>query len=141
MEWWNWLVLGFILLVLELFTPSGFFFFLFGLAALVVGSGSFLNLWQTFWIQLVLFAALSGVLAFVLREKLVKLLVGGEASVTSDMVGAEIEISADLAPGAHGHGQLHGSPWKVRNVGTSPVTKGDRLKVKSVDGVTLEVSK
>lgn len=106
-----------------------------------LGTGSFLHLWNTVWIELVLFAILSGVLAFVLRERLVKLLLGAEAAVSSDMVGAELEISADIAAGALGHGLLHGSSWKVKNTGQSTVEKGERLKVRAVDGVTLEVSK
>jgi membrane protein implicated in regulation of membrane protease activity len=38
MDWWLWLVAGFVLLVLELVTPSGFFIMFFGVGALVAGA-------------------------------------------------------------------------------------------------------
>src|SRR3989304_4674160 len=37
MTWWLWVILGFALMGLELFTPVGFYFLFFGVGALVVG--------------------------------------------------------------------------------------------------------
>ena len=37
MEWWIWLAGGFVLLVLELATPSGFYLMFFGVGAILTG--------------------------------------------------------------------------------------------------------
>lgn len=64
---WNWMVLGFVLLALEILVPGVFLLWI-GLAALVVGALS-LMLWETgFWVwefQVLVFLALSLVSAFV----------------------------------------------------------------------------
>ena len=67
---WNWWILGFVLLALELAAPGVFLIWI-GLAALVLGAAS-LPLWdQPLWswqIQLLLFAVLSVVITLVGRR-------------------------------------------------------------------------
>ncbi len=63
---WNWMVLGFVLLILEILAPGVFLLWI-GLAALIVGAVSLL-LWDAgFWVwqvQVVVFLALSLACAF-----------------------------------------------------------------------------
>src|SRR5258705_11838140 len=71
---WNWMVLGFLLLVMEIIAPGVFMLWI-GIAALIIGAVSLL-IWDAgFWtwqIQVLAFLALSLVLAYVGKK-----LVGG----------------------------------------------------------------
>src|SRR5689334_19579598 len=63
---WNWMVLGFVLLTLEILVPGVFLLWI-GLAALIVGTLSLLFWSADFWIwqvQILAFLALSLVCAF-----------------------------------------------------------------------------
>jgi membrane protein implicated in regulation of membrane protease activity len=67
---WNWMVLGFVLLGLEILVP-GFFLLWIGLAALATGALSLLLWGSALWpweVQVLLFLALSLVLAFAGRR-------------------------------------------------------------------------
>jgi membrane protein implicated in regulation of membrane protease activity len=58
---WNWMALGFVLLILEVFLPGVFLLWI-GLAALIVGGLSLMFWHAGFWVwqvQVVLFLALS----------------------------------------------------------------------------------
>ncbi|BBD39425.1 membrane protein [Aminobacter sp. Y103A] len=70
---WNWMLLGFILLCLEIFAPGVFLLWI-GIAALIVGSASLL-LWDAaFWtwqVQVLIFLVLSLASAYV-GKKLVR---------------------------------------------------------------------
>src|SRR5262252_6009890 len=56
MEWWIWIVLGCVLLVLEMATPGGFYFVFFGASALIVGVLSLVGITSTPWVEWVLFS-------------------------------------------------------------------------------------
>ncbi|MCV3207258.1 NfeD family protein [Mesorhizobium sp. YC-39] len=71
---WNWMVLGFILLVMEIVAPGVFMLWI-GIAALIIGAVSLLIWDAAFWtwqVQVLAFLALSLVSAFVGKK-----LVGG----------------------------------------------------------------
>ena len=53
------------------------------------------------------------------------------------MVGEVATVLEDLPVQAAGKAELRGSTWTVRNVGESPLTKGQRSQVIRVDGLTL----
>ena len=59
MEWWIWVLAGFVLLALELASPGGFYLFFFGCAALAVGLLAAPGWAQPLWLQGVLFSGLS----------------------------------------------------------------------------------
>ena len=67
MPWWMWLAGGFVLLLVELATPSGFFIMFFGVGAILTGVLTSLNLlsgavpqWFTFTVLSVLALLLQG---------------------------------------------------------------------------------
>ena len=139
MIWWMWFVIGFCLLALELFAPSDFFLFVFGLAAILNG---LLAASLAPWRQLVMYAVISVILLFALRNQLARRFFSGPALPTSDeLTGKEVLISQDLNPGQSGSGELRGSSWQVKNVGTLALKAGSKCLVDSVNGLTLFVSK
>ncbi len=140
MLWWHWLILGLVLLVLELFTPSGFALFIFGVSALIVSALAALGAAGPVWFQWLLFALLIVVLFLTLRKRLSAGLGAIGYGATDSPVGKEIIVSADILVSEIGQGDLSGTSWRIRNVGSQTLKKGARYVVKSRDGLTLEVS-
>ena len=139
MTWWSWISVGLLLLVAEAFFPAGFFLFLFGVAAMIVGVLVGIGLPITFNVQLALFGILSVVLAFTMAKRLRQWFNSKADAQRSDVVGADVVLSGSIAPGEEGNGQLWGASWKVKNIGAGPLAAGAKCKVVEVSGVTLHV--
>ena len=53
------------------------------------------------------------------------------------LVGEEVVLLDDLAPGATGRAELRGSPWSARAASNAPLRAGQRCRVVRVEGLTL----
>ncbi len=140
MTWWLWILLGFLLVGLELFTPMGFFFLFFGTGALVVGILAGLGLAGPAWMEWLLFSVVSVLALVVLRGPLLARTRGpGSAPVIDGVVGEIAVPIEDLAPGAVGKVELRGTTWTAHNDGSTTLARGQRCRVTRVDGLTLGV--
>ncbi len=142
MVWWNWLLLGLVLLAAEMATPGGFYILFFGLAALTVGELAGLDLLNTAWLQWLLFSILSVISLFLFRNSLlIWMKVREPAGKDVDsMVGETAVLTDDLPPGGLGKVELRGTTWSARNTGRTVLTKGHRARVERVEGLTLWVT-
>jgi len=139
---WNWMVLGFILLVLEIVVPGVFLLWI-GIAALIIGAAS-LALWDAgFWIwqvQVVAFLALSLVSAYVGRQ-IVRRREGQSDQPLLNRRGAQmIGRTATLAePICEGRGriQLGDTLWRVSG---PDLPAGARVKVTGATDTDLELT-
>lgn len=140
MPWWIWLLLGFFLALLELLTPTGFFLLFFGIAAMVVGLIAALYPSCPFWLEWVLFGAIS-VVAVVLFRRPVreKFRVAIPHTEVDTLAGETAVATQDIAAGAVGKVELRGSTWSARNESENPIQAGQRCVVLRVDGLTLVV--
>src|SRR5436190_11366481 len=68
--WWGWFIFGFILLLLELASPGGFYFLFFGIGAICVGALAWLAILNEAWIQLTLFSIASILTSLLFRKRL-----------------------------------------------------------------------
>ena len=59
MQWWQWLVLGLVLVALEMAASGGFYVIFFGIAALAIGGLHLFGLAGPAWFQFLLFSVLS----------------------------------------------------------------------------------
>jgi inner membrane protein len=135
MIWWLWIVAGLALLVIELVTPGGLFALFFGAAALLVAPLSALGMgavWQ--WI---LFSVASLALLATVRRPLQEKLSRSSPVRVDSLVGEEVVLLEELAPGATGRAELRGSPWSVRTASAASLRAGQRCRVVRVDGLTL----
>lgn len=140
MAWWIWLVLGFLLLLVEVLTPGGFYIVFFGLAAIVVALASAAGLEGPLWVQGLLFAILSVAGLALFRKPLMKKLHRGQAGKEVDSLVGETAIAmGDIAADGIGQAELRGSAWNARNVGAAPVLRGQRCTVERVEGLMLWV--
>ncbi|MGH6762423.1 MAG: NfeD family protein [Phyllobacterium sp.] len=138
---WNWIVLGFILLLLELMLPGVFFLWI-GVAALIVGTiavlvGSAAGFaWQ---MQIVLFLVLAVVTALAGRK-----LIGARDSVTDEpllnkrgeqLVGRYATLEEPIVNG-RGRARIGDTTWRI-NGADAPA--GTRVRVTGFDQGALTI--
>jgi inner membrane protein len=136
---WNWLIFGFILMVLELMAPGVFLFWL-GLAALLAGLVSFAlhPSWQT---QLLIFAVLAA-LAVPVWLRLAR---GHSAPSESNpflnrraaaLVGRVFTLEKPIIDGS-GTVRIDDTVWRVAG---PDAPAGSRVRIVQVDGPNLTVA-
>ena len=139
MEWWIWILLGLLLLLVELVTPGGFYFMFFGVGAVLVGILAGFEIAGPVWFQIILFSFLALVSLGLFRGKLLRLT---EATTTPDvdsLVGATAIASDDIAINAIGKVEMRGTSWSARNISEKPLRRGERARVARVEGLMLFV--
>lgn len=141
MPWSLWILLGFVLLAMELATPGGFFIAFFGVAALLVGLLTGLDVIGPIWLQWLLFSVLSVVSVFLFRKPLLEWMKRREPQrpPVDSIVGETALLTEDLAPGETGKAELRGTSWSVRSREGQALRQGQRCRVEQVDGLTLWV--
>jgi membrane protein implicated in regulation of membrane protease activity len=140
MSGWTWCIIGLALAFVELFAPSGFYLLLLGVSGVVVGLITLTGLVPGLTVQLVLFSIVALVACFGFSGKLQQML-KGRRPMTADAVGKVVTVSEVLAPGAVGKGELWGSSWRVRNVGTGVLDPATEAVVVEVEDLTLCVKR
>ena len=140
MLWWYWMILGAVLLAIELFAIDTQFYLIFvGVSAALVGAVGLVGIDLPIWAQWLSFSVFSVIFMITFRKSLYEKLRKGGEQYSETLEGVDINITAELAPGAEGREEYRGTKWTVRNVGSLPLTQGSRAKVTKVDGITLHV--
>lgn len=136
----RWLILGFILLVIEVVTGTMYFLWI-AAAAFILGVFMFIAPvfdWST---QLLIFAVLTGILLYVGHTHLRPKMKGGEPSDLNDrarsMVGMRVKAVADFESG-RGRVQVGDTQWRAL-METGDAKTGDELSIHSIKGTTLVV--
>ena len=138
--WWHWMLLGLALMVAEIATPGGFFLIFFGVAAVIIGALAGIDAAGPVWLQLLLFSVLSVASLLLFRNRIMRMFQHDPQQPPVDRLIGEIgTASEDLAAGAIGRVELRGSAWTARNRSPGVVARGTRVRVVSVDGLTLFV--
>jgi inner membrane protein len=141
MLWWYWITLGFILALLEMATPGGFFLLFFGIGALVVGLLTLAEVSGPAWIQWLLFSGVSVAALLLFRGRLLRRMrrddwMRGPVDALTQDIATTLE---EIAPGSIGRVELRGTAWSARNMGGGVLSKGQRCAVQRVDGLTLYI--
>jgi membrane protein implicated in regulation of membrane protease activity len=139
MEWWMWVLVGLLLLLVELVTPGGFYFIFFGIGAVVVGVLAGLGAGGPVWFQFLLFSILSLVSLWLFREKLLKLTESAPDRNVDSLIGETAVASDEIAVNGIGKVSMRGTSWNARNIGDKPLTNGERAKVERVEELMLLV--
>jgi membrane protein implicated in regulation of membrane protease activity len=138
MLWWVWILLGFLLLLVELLTPGGLYLLFFGVAAILVGLLAGLNLIGPPWMQWFMFSVFSVVALSLFRRPLLKRLrPAAMAHEVDSLVGETAIVLEDMAADAIGKAELRGAAWSARNVGANSLARGQRCTVEKVEGLIL----
>lgn len=143
MPWWLWMLLGFVLLAVEMFTPGLFYFFFFGVGAILVGALVGIGADVSVSLQWLLFSIFSVATLLFFRQKLVELLESKNTKArTGDLdsiVGEVVTLMDDLAPHTSGKAEGRGSSWTIVNGSAEQLKKGQRCRVYKMEGLTLWV--
>jgi membrane protein implicated in regulation of membrane protease activity len=139
MDWWMWIAVGLVLLVLELATPSGFFIMFFGLGAITVGVLARVGVVQEWWLQWLLFTVASVVYLLLFRKSLQGRFQAPPPAQIDSLVGVLAVPKESIQPGAVGQVEARGSAWSARNLSAVALSTGQRCTVVSVDGLLLGV--
>ena len=140
MDWWQWMVIGGLLLGAELVGIDAQFYLIFiGVSALLVGLAEVLGINMPLAVQFAVFGVLSLTLLYVFRQKLYEKIRGSVEGFRETLDGNTVEILDELEAGAEARIEFRGSKWTTRNVGTTAIAAGSRAKVVKVDGLTLHV--
>ncbi len=131
---------GFVLLVLEIATPGGFFVMFFGLGALTVGVLSGLGVVNAEWIRWLLFTVFSLGYLLVFRSKIQRRFQMPPGPAIDSLVGVLAIPQDTIEPGAVGKVEVRGSSWSARNLAPAAIVAGERCTVVDVDeGLLLGV--
>ncbi len=138
MVWWQWLVLGLVLVALEMAAAGGFYVIFFGIAAIAVAALRVFDLAGPPWLQLLLFSVISVVSLLVFRRRLLSgwQLAGASADIDS-LAGETAFALEDIAGGSVGRVELRGTTWTARNSTPQTIPKGRRCTVLRADRLTL----
>ena len=143
MPWWLWMLLGFALLAVEMVTPGLFYFFFFGVGAIMVGALVGVGVDASVSLQWLLFSVFSVAALLLFRRKLVALLESKNTNArTGDLdslVGEVVVLTDNLAPNAVGKAEGRGSSWTVVNGSSESLSRGQRCRVYLMEGLTLWV--
>ncbi|HSP15074.1 MAG TPA: NfeD family protein [Thermoanaerobaculia bacterium] len=138
MTWWIWVLFGFLLLAVEMMSTTmhvGFF----GAGALFVGLLVGLGWNGPLWAQLLVFSGSALFGLFVLRPPLMRRLKLNEARVVDTLIGELATPIEDIAAQGVGKAEMRGSTWSAQNVGLTPLSKGQRCTVESIDGLVIRI--
>ena len=140
MTWWQWLVVGLVLVALEMAAAGGFYIIFFGIAAIAIAGLRFLDIAGPAWFQLLLFSVISVASLIFFRQRLLRhwQVPGAPADIDS-LVGDTAFALDDISAGAVGKVELRGTTWTARNNTKSVITKGSRCTVVRTDRLMLFV--
>ena len=140
MQWWAWIAVGAILLVLELTLIAADFYLVFlGIAALVIGILTLTGLLAAAWLQWAAFGILAAFSMVTFRRWVYERLRRRLPDMKSGPVGQSVVLPAELKPGESCRLEYCGSSWSAINGGASPILAGTRARIDRVDGLTLVV--
>ncbi len=138
MIWWIWVLIGFALLAIE-FASTTLHVAFFGLGGLFVALLVGLGWHGPLWAQILVFTTFSLVALLVIRPPLMRKLKLNESKDVDTLIGENAIAMADIAVHGFGKAEMRGSSWNAQNVGTSPLTKGQRCTVESVEGLVIRI--
>jgi membrane protein implicated in regulation of membrane protease activity len=139
MEWWQWIVLGALLLGAEMFVDAEFYLVFLGVSALIVGSLGLAPIEIPIWGQWLLFSFFAVASLRFFRKQFYSKYRGDIPSRGEGAEGEIAQVGEAIAPGAVGSVTLRGATWAARNVGEHPVAAGSRVVVVESAGLTLSV--
>ena len=141
MAWTIWVILGFSLLIAELFAFSGFFLFYLGLSGIITGllvKTGFLVEDSNHWYA---FGVIAIILLGVFKKKLDKYFktILTHSSNPDEIVGTIAKSNEEITASSRGRVTLRGASWNAQNVSDQLISLESEVTVVGIDGITLLV--
>jgi membrane protein implicated in regulation of membrane protease activity len=139
MIWWQWVVLGIVLLGAEMLVDAAFYLVFLGIAAVIVGLIDVVWPGSPVWVEWMLFSAIAIAALLAFRGPLYQKLRGDTPDRGEGVVGEVGIVEEDIEPGEIGRIELRGSTWSARNVSGQTLRQNARARIESVSGLTVDV--
>jgi membrane protein implicated in regulation of membrane protease activity len=139
MLWWQWIILGVILLGSEMVVDAEFYLVFIGAAAIAVGLVGLAPLAIPSWGQWLLFSVLAIVGMMSFRSYFHTKIRGNLPDMNAGLDGEQVTVLELIGPGEQGAVESRGTRWMAKNVGETPLEANSRARVESSSGVTLNV--
>jgi membrane protein implicated in regulation of membrane protease activity len=137
--WWQWLVLGMLLLGAEVAVDAEFYLIFLGLSAMAVGLLGTTSLALPVWGQWLLFSLIAVTNLVVFRSRVYHKIRGQLPDRAEGVDGEIAVVDEDILPGAVGAATLRGTAWQARNIGTETLAAGSRAVVEESEGLVLSL--
>jgi hypothetical protein len=139
MQWWQWIVLGALLLGAEMFVDVEFYLVFLGISAIIVGFIGLAPVSVPVWGQWLLFSFFTIASLGYFRKQFYSKY-RGEIPDRSEGAAGEIALTTEsIAPGTVGNVTLRGTTWSAKNVGAQLVAANSRVVVVESAGLTLSI--
>ena len=140
LPWWGWVVFGILLALLDLASPGGFYFMVFGVSAVLVGALVWMNVLAEPWLQITFFSIFAVIASLFFRRPLLAKFGPHTPNIPVDSMLGEIgNAIEDIQPSGFGKIELRGAAWSARNNGSNLLARGQRCIVERVDGLSVWV--
>ncbi|MBT3048207.1 MAG: NfeD family protein [gamma proteobacterium symbiont of Ctena orbiculata] len=139
-DYWHWLILAVVLMILEVFSPGAFLLWM-GLAAAVVGLLMLLLPELGWQMQILIFAILSVLIIVLVRAFLQRRPIETDQPHLNRRGEQYIDRTFTLQePIVNGEGKIHvdDSTWKING---EDCPAGTRIRITGVEGVVLQVGR
>ena len=141
LPWWEWVVFGILLALIEIAAPGGFYFIFFGVSAILVGALVWVGVLAEPWVQFTFFSIFAIIASLFFRKPLLAKFGPHIGDVPVDSMLGEIGTAIDdIQASGFGKVEVRGAAWSARNTGSVLLMRGQRCKVERVDGFSLWVS-
>ncbi len=143
MELWHiWIVVGFIMLILEIFT-AGFVVASFGVACFIAAVVSYFR--YSLVVQLITFSITTLVIIFTIRPffmKIFRRLDSSQATGIAALVGKKATVTEMIKNSENlGRIKISGQDWKARSINDNTIEKGANVVILKIEGVTAIVER
>lgn len=139
MIWWQWCVLGVLLLAAELAVDAEFYLVFVGISAIAVGLIGLTPIALPMWGQWLVFSLISVSALLFFRSRIYNKIRGQTPDLKEGVAGEVATVNELIAPGDTGSAILRGAVWQARNIGNEPLAAGSRVIVEETKGLTLSV--
>jgi inner membrane protein len=136
---WHWVILSLILLIIEVVAAGGTLFFLFfSVGAIIIAVLIYLGFVTSYQTQFFIFPILS-IFSYISFRFLAKFSNTSANKIMDrdSIIGQKAIVLEDIAPNSLGNVELRGAVWSAKNNRNFIVSKGELIKVKDLDGLTL----
>ena len=139
MTWIAWLIVGIFLVILEILTPSMFFFSCLAIGAFLASGASALG--SSVWLDFGICALGTLIAVYTIRPLFLRYIrrTGTVNSNVDALIGEIAIVSEDISPEKNGFVKVLNETWLAYS--DEKISAGERVIVKSIDGTKLFVKK
>jgi hypothetical protein len=133
MEWYIWIAIGIICIIIEIFT-AGFYSFSIGLGCLV--TGLFAKLFPGFPAQIIIFS-ITSITSFLLMKRFAKVLLRRDNPQSNifALVGKTGTVTSTIFPNSKGHVRIDSEEWSAVAVDENQtIEKGSVVTIEQTEG-------